>query len=255
MKYIRYLLVPLVIGATMQVKAQGESSRDPVLNDYKQLVKFRDVFYPLYNKFLPEHNYEVLLNAAPVLKTAAVEYSKMKYDTHHNVKLKAFQKYRDSLSLLVQAYEDAALRFDTSAACNLLPPMQEQFEKSAAVMIPYAWPEYTRVRKTAERLNEYLTRGARKKDPKSPKFDLAGTLDTLAVQMAAFSASPGPQEAQYRASLMTEEKAYFAKLVDEMKAQLALGPPQISLGQQDKFIMKAVELKVRLVTFERVYLQ
>lgn len=245
MKYLRYLLIVLLLGVTAQVIAQGQTSGDPVLKDYKELRKFRDAFYQLYNQ--PVRDYDALLNAAPVLRTAAIEYSKMAYDTHHNAKHKAFVEYRDSLSLLVKAYEEAALQFDSTAVSKLLPPMQEQFEKSTAMLIPYSWPEYTRLRLSAERLNDYLVLVA-KKNPKLPKFDIPSTVDTIVAQTAAFVASQGPQEIQYRASLVTEEKNYFTKLVNEIKT--------LSTGtNREKFRTKAAELKVRLVTFERYYLQ
>lgn len=247
---VRYLLSVVVVGIlAVQVKSQGETSGSPMLSSYKQLQKFRQVYYPLLNKCYPANDYDAIFGAAPVVENAAIEYTKMQYDTHFNDKHRAFVRHRDSLAFLVKTYAEAALQFDTSTVRSLLPMIGEQFELSTAAMIPYTWREYDRLLASCEELYHFVTEGKDIKKAKA-KVEPVQVVDTIAARFTVFFASPGPAEVQVHSELISEEKAYFSKLVDRMKA-LVISKDVEAV----KFRQTVTELKVRLVTFERLYLQ
>jgi hypothetical protein len=248
MTVMRHVLITLLLLLSAAPSfAQQESSANPTLKDYWEVQRFRQVYYPLLNQDLPNRDYEALISTAPVLETAAKQYGEMKYSTHNNDKHQAFVDRRDSLSVLVKAYVDAALQYDSATVLELLPLMKEQFEQSAEALVPYDWPEYNRLRASTEELY-YSLIGKMPKGGTEAKIDPVQAVDTIAARMAEFVASPGPQEVQYRSSLIAETKTYYTKLVGEVKA-LAVSP------DGNKFRDKVTELKVRLVNFERWYLQ
>jgi hypothetical protein len=234
----------LILSLSVSAAAETTPTQQAIKDGYEEVKALSDVLKPLVTKSLPAKDYGTLIASGKDVAKATFQYSHMSYDTHLKVKDSTFRACRDSLSLAAQAYAAAAERYDSIAVCKLLPEMDSYFEKSVAAILPIRWPDYEKLYAAAELLyNRTVSSDA----PRS-KFDTTKVVAEITRAMTVFATSPIPAECTIAPDLVDSERTYYSKVVEKLNAAW-------TAKDTVQFKKHTTDLKTRLRTFLRIYLQ
>jgi hypothetical protein len=207
---------------------------------YDAFGAFHEVMAPTWHKAYPDKDYVSLLAAGPKFDSLFKGIAHIEPSMKNTKRKAAFLTNREEFAHLVRAYAEAAKAGLQDSCYVLMPTLHEAFEQTAAVVVPYSYPELEGAMMTAGIIVEQHV-------PKNNASGITGSTETLVGKVAVLNEKTIPDELKDQQEALLKEFAVISKLSAQMKECC-------DKNDMDNYKKHASELSAKLKEVSETYL-
>ncbi|MCM2272299.1 MAG: hypothetical protein NDJ18_07090 [candidate division Zixibacteria bacterium] len=201
---------------------------------------FHEVMAPTWHQAYPDKDYAALLAAGPKFDSLFKGIADIEPSMKNSKRKAAFLTHREQFATLVNLYAEAAKAGLQDSCYALMPAVHEAFEQTAAVVVPYSYPELEGAIMTAGIITEQHL-------PKNNAEGITGSTETLVAKVAALNEKTIPEELKDQQDGLLTEFSMISKISAQMKECC-------DKNDMENYKKHANELSARLKEVSETYL-
>lgn len=236
------LFAVLVVASLAMAEEPGKicPSDHAANKGYDAFGAFHEVMAPTWHKAYPDKDFAALLAAGPKFDSLFKGIADIEPTMKNTKRKAAFLTHREEFAHLVKAYAEAAKAGLQDSCYVLMPTVHEAFEQTAAVVVPYSYPELEGAMMTTGIIVEQHI-------PKNNAEGITGSTETLVSKVAVLNEKTIPEELKDQQEALVREFAVINELTTQMKECC-------DKKDMDNYKKHATELSAKLKEISETYL-